>query len=277
MSSITLHGVAALENPRVIPTKDGKKGKMTVLDGQLFLPSSEPALIGSFHFFNENNLDLPDVGCYSIGVRIARTTPTVEVYSKTLAPVDYHVIGDIFSLIPLGSTDKFDLRHLSSIAICGVPTNIDRDNATFDLNAEQYLHATRSSEAFPTQCIIPNSPKFKNYKPIPSKGKSVSVTGFLTGLERNEDKTVKYFIVDVDTVTFLGQPAGSTAPKAEESPTKISNGTPANLKFTGFFGNSSKSEEPVPKKRKTSDDRAAEEVQADDKEEGPSNGRPRRR
>ncbi|KAJ7724351.1 hypothetical protein B0H14DRAFT_2641569 [Mycena olivaceomarginata] len=72
--------------------------------------------------------------------------------------------------------------------------------------------------------------------PIPAKGKSVSVTGFLTGVECNDDKTVKYFLIDVETVTFLGQASGATVPRAEESPTKITDGTPAKLKFTGFFG-----------------------------------------
>jgi hypothetical protein len=46
------------------------------------------------------------------------------------------------------------------------------------------------------------------------------VTGFLTGGKRNDDKTVKYFLIDVETVTFLGQASGATVPRAEESPTK---------------------------------------------------------
>lgn len=95
------------------------------------------------------------------------------------------------------------------------------DMPSIDLMAEQYISATKcSSETFPAHCLIPDSPKFKKHKPIPAKGKSVSVTGFLTGLERNEDKSIKYFLIDVDSVTFLGQ-AGSAAPKAEESPKKI--------------------------------------------------------
>ncbi|KAJ7663522.1 hypothetical protein B0H17DRAFT_1144014 [Mycena rosella] len=133
-------------------------------------------------------------------------------------------------------------------------------------------------QSVPDRCLIPDTPKFKKYKPVPGKGKAVSVTGFLTGLEHNEDKTVKEFIVDVDTMTFLGQPAGSTAPKAEESSAKIAQGTPARLKFTGFVGNQgsdTKSDQPASKKHKMVDDRAQEE--ADDKEEGSSNGRLRRR
>ncbi|KAJ7938057.1 hypothetical protein B0H13DRAFT_2302152 [Mycena leptocephala] len=93
---------------------------------------------------------------------------------------------------------------------------------------------------------------------MPGKGKSVAIEGLLTGVERNDDRTVKHFIVDLEKVTFLGQSA--TAPRAEESPKKIVNtGTPARLKFTGFFGGQeteSKSEGPSSKKRKTADDRA---------------------
>ncbi|KAJ7926817.1 hypothetical protein B0H13DRAFT_1861835 [Mycena leptocephala] len=131
MSSAILHGIAVLENPRVVP-----KLKTT------------PALIGSFRYFNDKNLQFPDVGCYNVDIRVARTTPTIEVFSQTITPVDYHVVGDIVSLIPLGSPENFDLGYPSFMTVCGVPTNMNREDTTFDLNAEQYLSATRSAEAF---------------------------------------------------------------------------------------------------------------------------------
>ncbi|KAJ7812930.1 hypothetical protein B0H14DRAFT_2605438 [Mycena olivaceomarginata] len=145
-------------------------------------------------------------GAIYVGVRIAHTA-SVEVYSKTLAPVDYHVIGDIFS---------------------------------------QYLYTTRSSEAFPIRCIIPDSPKFGNYKPIPTNGKSISVTGFLTGLKHNEDKTVKHFITSRSLASqwdLLRQRPKSVRPRY------VSNSTPANLKFTGFFCEWLQSEESAPTKQ----------------------------
>ncbi|KAJ7086409.1 hypothetical protein B0H15DRAFT_986551 [Mycena belliarum] len=269
MSSAFLHGIAVLENPRVIP-----KSKTVVFDAQLFLPSSEPALIGTLRYFNDHNIQLPDVCCCSVDVRVARSISTVETYSQTLSPLDYHIMGDIIMLRPLGPPEGFDLAHQSVVTICGVPNNINSDDATFNLTAEQYVSATKSSEVFPTRCLIPDIAKFKKYKPIPAKGRSVSVLGYLTGLERNEDKTVKHFIIDVDSVTFLG-PAGLTAPKAEESPKKISDGTPARLKFTGFFGSQGQADsgEPPSKKRKSGDDRAVDETEVQDKGEGPSNGR----
>jgi hypothetical protein len=61
--------------------------------------------------------------------------------------------------------------------------------------------------------------RFQKFKPVPSKGKFVSVTDFLTGVERDEDHTVKHFLIDVDQVAFLGQQ--SAPPKAKQSPTKI--------------------------------------------------------
>ncbi|KAJ6524436.1 hypothetical protein DFH09DRAFT_1372178 [Mycena vulgaris] len=79
--------------------------------------------------------------------------------------------------------------------------------------------------------------------------------------KRNDDHTVKYFLLDVDQVVFLGQSV--SAPKAEQSPNKIASGTPARLKFTGFLGGQGtdmKSGEPPSKMRKTADNRAAEEA-----------------
>ncbi|KAJ7708260.1 hypothetical protein B0H17DRAFT_1125027 [Mycena rosella] len=245
MSSAAFTGLAVLENPRIIP-----KTRTVVFDLQACLPSSEPALIGSIRYFNRDNLDFPEVGCYAAWISVARTLPTAEVFSQDLGPMDYHVIGD-------------------AVWVCGIATNPNKDDATFEVVAEQYVTATRSTECFPIRCLIPDTPRFRSYKPMPSKGKFVSVTGFLTGVERNNDHTVKHFLLDVDQVVFLGQ--STSAPKAEQSPNKIASGTPARLKFTGFLGSQGtdmKSGEPPSKKRKTVDDRAAEE--AADKGEGTS-------
>ncbi|KAJ7922046.1 hypothetical protein B0H13DRAFT_2317808 [Mycena leptocephala] len=171
--------------------------------------------------------------------------------------------------------------HPCVVEICGVAADVNRDKATFHIDAEQWVSATSNTETFPVHCLIPHNAKFKKYKPIPSKGKPVSVTGFLTGLERNGDQSIKHFIVDVDAVTFMG--TGQTAPEAKQSPAKIAKGTPASLKFTGFFGSQgastdTNSGEPPSKRRKTADDRAAEEAAAEeDKAEGSLNSRSRRR
>ncbi|KAJ7789514.1 hypothetical protein B0H14DRAFT_2627204 [Mycena olivaceomarginata] len=96
---------------------------------------------------------------------------------------------------------------------------LTRPDGTFDVVAEQYTGATRNVECFPTRCLIPDTPRFQKFKPVPSKGKFVSVTGFFTGVERDEDHTVTPFLIDVDQVAFLGKQ--SALPKAKQSPAKI--------------------------------------------------------
>ncbi|KAJ7624197.1 hypothetical protein B0H17DRAFT_1218917 [Mycena rosella] len=266
-SSASLIALAILENPRLIP-----KSKFIVFDAQIYLGSSEPAIITSLRYFNVNNLTFADVGCYTVVFQPARTSSTIEVYSQDLTPLDFHAFGDIVWIIPLGSPENFDMRHHAVVHVAGLPTNINKDDSTFEIHAAQYLSATKIADnIFPVRCLFPDTKRWEKYKPVPGKGKAVSIEGLLTGVERNEDHTVKYFIVNLEKVTFLSKPP--VAPKAEESPTKM--GTPARLKFTGFFGSQgeeSKSEEPKPKKRKTTDDRAQEEA-VEDKGEGTSSGR----
>ncbi|KAJ6480066.1 hypothetical protein DFH09DRAFT_1341557 [Mycena vulgaris] len=268
-SSASIIGVAVLENPRVIP-----KSKAVVFDAQIYLGSSEPALITSLRYFNTNNIEFTDIGCYMVVIHPARTSPTIEVYSQELTPLDYHAFGDIVWLVPLGSPENFNMRHHATVHVAGAAINVNKDDSTFEIQPVQYLSATRAADnVFPVRCLFPDTKRWERYKPIPSKGKSVLIEGLLTGLERNEDRTIKYFIIDLEKVTFLA-PAPA-APKAEESPTKMVNqGTPARLKFTGFFGSQessdAKPEEPNRKKRKTADDRAMEE--SEDKGEGSSTG-----
>jgi hypothetical protein len=66
MSSTNLTAVAVLENPRVIP-----RSKTLVFDAQIFLPSSEPALVGSLRYFNADNVGFDDIGCYAVSVRVS--------------------------------------------------------------------------------------------------------------------------------------------------------------------------------------------------------------
>ncbi|KAJ7278110.1 hypothetical protein C8J57DRAFT_1221968 [Mycena rebaudengoi] len=250
MSSVSLSAIAVLENPRQIP-----KTKTIVFDAQIYLGSSEPALIMSLHYYNADNMEFSDVTCCKADIHPARTSPTVEVYSQELTPVDYHAFGDIVHLVPLGSPENFDLRHQPVVHACGLPSSIDKEDSTFEINAEQYLSANKQTDnVFPLRCLFPATPRWERYKPMPAKGKSVAIEGVMN-------------------VTFLGQTP--TAPKAETSPAKPvhTGGTSAHLKFTGFFGSQGgdKSAERPPKKRKTADDRALEESQ--DKGEGTSSGR----
>ncbi|KAJ6523949.1 hypothetical protein DFH09DRAFT_1096445 [Mycena vulgaris] len=139
-------------------------------------------------------------------------------------------------------------------------------DSAFGIQAVQYLTATRTADnAFPVRCPFPSTP---------------------LGEVQAHTRERQYFIVELEKVTFLGQ--APVAPKAEESPTKcvtVSQGTPARVKFTGFFGSQesntkSGGSEPSSKERarqrmaefegarKTADDRVLEE--SEDKGKGTS-------
>jgi hypothetical protein len=121
------------------------------------------------------------------------------------------------------------MRHHAVVHVAGAALNINKEDSTFEVHPAQYLSATRTAEnVFPVRCLFPDTKRWEKYKPVPSKGKSVLID-LLTGLERNEDRSIKYFIVDLEKVTFLA-PA---APKAEESPTKI--GSSPFLSFPNFI------------------------------------------
>ncbi|KAJ7839442.1 hypothetical protein B0H14DRAFT_3697888 [Mycena olivaceomarginata] len=263
MFSVSFDALAVLENARVISNT-----KMTVLDGQIFLGSSELAVIITAHYFNGNDIVILDVAAiasfsmYDSGLCLptpARTLPITEVYSQELTPIDYHAFGAIVSIIPLGSPEDFDLQHHTFVNVCCVATNIDKKNSTFEIHVEQYLSATKTTDdVFPIRCVFPATARWEKYKPIPAKGITVSIEGRLTGVERNDDRAVKHFIVDLEKVTFV-----------------VNNGTPARLKFTGFFGSQGSDSEkgaPPSKKRKTTNDRAVAESVPQDKGEGPSSG-----
>ncbi|KAK6984325.1 hypothetical protein R3P38DRAFT_2806684 [Favolaschia claudopus] len=84
----------------------------------------------------------------------------------------------VLQIIPLGSPDDINLRTHATVHVCGVPSDIDKANSTFDVKAEQYLSATRTpNNVFPIHCVFPATLRWEKYKPIPGKGKSVSVEG----------------------------------------------------------------------------------------------------
>ncbi|KAJ7217387.1 hypothetical protein C8J57DRAFT_1095875 [Mycena rebaudengoi] len=215
-SSDSITAIAILENPRVIP-----KMKTTVLNAQIFLGSSEPALICNLHYFNANNIVFKDIPeAFVIILQGARALTDAQTYSQQLAALDYHIMGDIVWLVRLGSPGDFDICQRPYTHITGLPSNINKDDATFEVNVEQYIAATKSTKLFPARCLIPDTARFKNFKPVPSQGKCVSVMGHLSAVERDDNRAVKNFFIDVDNVIFLGQQGGGM-PKAAESPMKL--------------------------------------------------------
>jgi hypothetical protein len=66
-----LTAIAVLENPRQIP-----KSNIIVFDSQVYLGSSDPALIGSLRLFNNDNAEFADVGCYIVVIHVCDTPPS---------------------------------------------------------------------------------------------------------------------------------------------------------------------------------------------------------
>ncbi|KAJ6467906.1 hypothetical protein C8R45DRAFT_475644 [Mycena sanguinolenta] len=198
MSSATsLIALAVLGNPRLIP-----KTKTVIFDGQIYLGSSVPAIFVSLRYFNATDIQFLDVGCYSVVIHPARTFPTVEVYSQSLTPVDYHTFGDIVSIVPLGSPENFDLQHHAVVHVCGMPSNIDKKNSVFEIHAEQYLNATKTTDnVFPVQCLFPQTLRWENFKPVPGKVNDgipahLKFTGFFEDSRDDEPKVKKRKLTD---------------------------------------------------------------------------------
>ncbi|KAK7006874.1 hypothetical protein R3P38DRAFT_3600787 [Favolaschia claudopus] len=150
-SSVSISSLAALENPRAIPST-----KFILFDAQIYLGSSEPAFVGSLRYFNEDNLEFEKVACYVTYVIV------FYFFSDKLAPVDYHAFGDIIYLVSLGFPENINPKHHAIVHICGSPSAVDKDNSTFDLTAEQYLSANKAYDnRFPVHCVFPDTARWK--------------------------------------------------------------------------------------------------------------------
>ncbi|KAF8160136.1 hypothetical protein K438DRAFT_2072700 [Mycena galopus ATCC 62051] len=80
--------------------------------------------------------------------------------------------------------------------------SINKEDSTFEIAVMQYISATKEHEVFPVCCLISDSPRWQKCNPVPANNELASITHFLTGVELDDDHTVKHFIVDVDKVVF---------------------------------------------------------------------------
>ncbi|KAF8171801.1 hypothetical protein K438DRAFT_1981954 [Mycena galopus ATCC 62051] len=82
--------------------------------------------------------------------------------------------------------------------------SINKEDSTFKIAVMQYISATKKHEVFLVRCLISDSSRWRKCNPVPANNELASITGFLTGVERDDDHTVKHFIdiVNVDQVVF---------------------------------------------------------------------------
>ncbi|KAF7981288.1 hypothetical protein HWV62_34199 [Athelia sp. TMB] len=249
MSSASLTAVTVLENPR----KDAR-GKTVTFDAQIYLGAYKPLTV-EFRYFNANDISFDEVGTYVVHGTIARwienpdpsgasqssdsiqaaaTMKTDGDGSADKAKEDgidelgYDFVGDIIWLIPVNANP----RHLAWVHSSGTVNKSD-DKSSFDLDPTQYTSALRGAPAsmMPLHCIIPDSARYKNKKPLPRVGTMVSFEGYLCSRMANPDtgRTERYHI-DIEHVSFMGR---ATVPGPQATPKAAS--TPAKRKFTFSF------------------------------------------
>lgn len=105
------------------------------------------------------------------------------------------------------------------VQVTGVATECLKEEATFEVNLEQYISCLKSGPStkqavgesmkpFTTfLCHIPDSPKYKTWgsKPLPGNKRFVSVGGNLIGVDRSGNGAeVKQFRINVDNISFCG-------------------------------------------------------------------------
>jgi len=87
----------------------------------------------------------------------------------------------------------------------GITISYDNTNFTFSMTPTQYLNLSHSALPFPIFSFIdPESAKWKNKKPVPSTGSTISIGGFLTKIKRDDDNQ-PVFEIELDTIAYLAR------------------------------------------------------------------------
>ncbi|KAF9472801.1 hypothetical protein BDN70DRAFT_775918, partial [Pholiota conissans] len=230
----TMVGIAALANPR----RAADSPKSIILDVEIYIGADHcQSLIGALRFFNKDDMDFTEEpSLYLIYTTFACLEDGIDV-QPVLNTWKYKFFGDLQWVIPLAppvddsddgsepASFVIDPRHRVYIHVSGKATDCQKDAGTFNLDVEQYIfvlkdaknHATKSESIkpfTPISCIFPDSPRFRNRKPVPYDNHFVSISGFLTdvvftpknGLPAVEDTgSIDHFTVTVEHIAFLGQ------------------------------------------------------------------------
>ncbi|KAJ7164037.1 hypothetical protein C8R43DRAFT_946832 [Mycena crocata] len=228
-SYATIAALTVLENPRKA------SARTTVFTCNLFIGSpSLEKITGSVRYYSEEDGEYPDVGVYHAIIAVAKMEKGIKVFTDDEEEQgEFSFVGDIKSFFLIGeegstAVENIDLARRAYVNICGAVTRSDASSATFTLDAEQYTsafaeQAKKASEdssivalksVLPVIGYIPDSPRYKNKKPVPWVKKYVSFGGYLSGITASlEGETLfERFRVEVDNIAFLGTytPTAST-------------------------------------------------------------------
>ncbi|KAJ7437948.1 hypothetical protein FB451DRAFT_1192930 [Mycena latifolia] len=232
MVMTTFSCIAVLENPR---TPNPEKPRSYMLDAQIYLNGSTPALIGCLTWYNENDFKFPEaISAYNLCIQVARMSDAVAHHSTALGWKEYHFAGDIIELVYLGPADEVDVCHRAIVHACGTVSNPNVDDNTFEIRAEQYISALKGCGPVPFKVFVPDIPRFAKSKNIPNANSRALIIGRITDVEclldnDNKPGSVVHFIVEMHTVYFLGAVKGSLDTPAQKL--VKTEGTPTQLKF----------------------------------------------
>ncbi|KAJ7037145.1 hypothetical protein C8F04DRAFT_1332779 [Mycena alexandri] len=233
-SGVSLTSLAYLTNPRQVG-----KSKVWFFDANMFLRREAGeegertvGTCGALRYFNSSDLEFDDEGVYVIHAwvcPIGLSNLSYDVGENANKDL-YDFVGDIQWLIPLHKQvlgeeageeptirlPKINMEYSPYVVLSGLPFNIDKPAAKFDIDIEQYTQTAKGGPmtVFPASCHIVDSPRWgKGTKPVPFPDKYVTASGYLTGVE---DVNVpgsahnRRFNVDVDNVIWLGNAPSAT-------------------------------------------------------------------
>jgi hypothetical protein len=94
------------------------------------------------------------------------------------------------------------------ISITGTVLNSDKANATFNINAEQYISFSKLDSIYHFSVLsihaMVNKAKYRNKKPTPSKNTNLIIVSILLYIELNEDtKQLSLFHIVASNIGFL--------------------------------------------------------------------------
>ncbi|KAK7460953.1 hypothetical protein VKT23_008881 [Stygiomarasmius scandens] len=285
----TISGIAALENPRILD------GKTILFDAHFFIydtpQNCDFAGVSLLRYFNGNDRYFGDVEKYFVHAEVALMDEKCNMAFLTegTSREDYFMVGDILQLIPADRDSEYkeDTKYPPFLTVGGIVDKVDdkwkQSPRSFhiDLNPNIYIQLLQPPKSkpqpnepdarqtpstpgskkervyghMPVHCFIPESPRWPA-APSVRIGNFVTVAGYLQSVRRNDSKAVTGFNLELERVTYMGQPSANQL--AAPPVIKRMAGTPAGsltppqkrMKFS--YGNYQ--DTPTPPSRKSSED-----------------------
>ncbi|KAJ7656351.1 hypothetical protein DFH06DRAFT_1328643 [Mycena polygramma] len=241
-SGVSLTGLAYVTNARQIG-----KSKVWFLDANFFLyrerdekgEEKPVGICGALRYFNSPDFELAGMGLYFIHAWVGLPHSSYDLGNKEsndnrdiyefvgdiqwMVPLHERVLGDAADDGPTVRLPRIDTEFPPYVMLSGLPFNIDKNAASFDMDIEQYTQISKGHQItmFPASCTIMNSPRWANTaKPVPFPEKYIHASGYLRAMEEKAVAGSSHsprFKVDVDNVIWLGGTAPSTKRKDFDS------------------------------------------------------------